>query len=546
MEEYVISPRGSMFGLRSDRKYIATKTKDGSWSVVNEDGNKIVIADSFVTVQDQKEPAGNKVGIRMSEAEKVALAVAKGEVYDSASSKSQPNPASGTFFNSDSISKSEDQEDEPREKGEKKGKQKEETSIASSILGNIGGDDDDDDTTSHYDDGANEDDDREDYPDKEFDLFKYVSGRKLLAVRRKLQPREPILDEYQCWLTDLTNGQLPMSGVDHKIAAYPDSHWPEETLKDVPEFNKDYEWDADTLEAVHLMISNNMKGLLTGYPGTGKTTAFIQYAALINQPHLSLNGKRNMDGSNWIGYLIATEGSMHFSEGLLPMAMREGYLVTINEIFKIPSEVQMAFQSVYEENGTLLLDEKPGKLADKTVSPSPEFRLGATDNVKGVGDKFELYGGTQVQDISSLDRFLLTQEVPYLSKEKELSLLRRIYPGIPIDTLKRFVSIAGLVRAGLAEGAVQITLSVRGLEAMCRLYQKGLSEWSAYRLVYWSKMGDNDTADVAKEYSDTVGLSNDIPVLAPSQTHSASDSGDEGFEDDLIPPWQEPISSDYT
>jgi cobaltochelatase CobS len=370
-------------------------------------------------------------------------------------------------------------------------------------------------------------------------LKKQQATAELLKKRKCLEPHaQPALQEGQCWLSDLTGGALPNSKVDHIITVNPPGTFPKEMMEDVPNFDIFHRWDPNVLEAIHVAYVNNEKALLSGPAGSGKSTSPAQYCALVQHPFMRLNGKTSVDASAFIGFLWAGPNGTEFAEGLIPVGMRNGYYVLMDEVFKLPAEIQMSFQTVYEENGFLLLDEKPGLLSDKLVKPHEMFRLMATDNVKGVGDNFEKYGATQVQDVSTLDRFTLTCEVPYLSEEAEVEVLQQMFPDMPSDSIDRFVKLANLVRDGYMNNVVSITLSLRGLKMMCTRYLKNnLSESVCFNMTYRNKLAEDSEIETVNSYVEAVDLSTSVPVLSKAQTpQSALD--EESAEKERSLPWK--------
>lgn len=359
----------------------------------------------------------------------------------------------------------------------------------------------------------------------------------LQKIRNKLIPHaSPRLKDRQFWLTDLTEGRLPESGMDHIITCYGPNHFPENMRDDIPEFDMFYDWNPDVLEMIHLSHETGEKLLAVGYPGSGKSTGVEQYSAAIDQPFMALNGKSGIDASSFLGFLWASANGTEFAEGLLPVAMRNGYSMCIDEVFKIPPEIQMNFQTVYQESGCLLLDEKPGTLSDKLVKPHSEFRLYATDNAKGTGDNFEKFGATQVQDTSTLDRFGLTVDVPYLPQEREELVLQRMFPDIPKKTIARFVLVANMVRESYTKSDVALTLSMRGLKVMCKLYLKGINEQVCFKRAYMEKLGEEEEINTALSFGETVGLSAEVPVISPTQAAKAT--ADAAGDDEVVLPWE--------
>lgn len=311
----------------------------------------------------------------------------------------------------------------------------------------------------------------------------------------------PALEPNQFLFSDVTGGALASSGKDWVMWRYAEDHWEEEHKGNIPAIDPFYCWDPEVLEALWLSIVTQERALLVGPPGTGKTTAAQQLAAWMRQPFARFNGKDGIDPAAFLGYAWATKEGMEWKDGLMPQAVQNGYFVVVDEIFKLPPGVQMSMQSLYEQGGFLMLDEKPGTIKDKHVYPAPSFFLCATDNTKGTGDGLESYAAGQMQDISSLDRFGITQEVKYLSKSAEIGMLQKRYPTVDHGAITRAVSFANLVRtAFLQNHDLALTMSPRGLCVTCKLVEQGLSLGDALQLAYVNKLGDDQELQVAKKF----------------------------------------------
>ena len=466
-----IKPAATGYGFDAESQYEATKVSGGGYSLINDDGQEIVLPAAMLNLAPPKR-ATPKAGPATSQAEEAALVEAL------TSSKSKPQQQKKAAAPKGVLSKILEQDNEP-----------EQPTMAA--------------------------------------IAEDVEKQELIRKRKRLiPPAQVLLQEGQCWLSDLTDGELPESGVDHIITSYRWDHFPDHLRQDIPDFDIYHEWNPDVLENLILSHEENLKNLLVGYPGSGKSSSVRNFAALILQPFMPLNGKDGIDGSSFLGFLVAGPGGTEFNEGLLPVAMRNGYLMCIDEVFKIPADIQMNFQTVYQENGFLLLDEKPGTLHDKLVKPHPDFRLVGTDNAKGTGDNFDKFGATQVQDTSTLDRFGLTENVPYLPQDKEVECLNRMYD-LPVDTLERFVRTANMVREAYTKSDVALTLSMRGLKVMCRLYERGLSEAVAYKKAYVTKLSEEDEINLAISYSNAVGLDTASPIKSPAEASGFTKSAAE-------------------
>jgi cobaltochelatase CobS len=314
------------------------------------------------------------------------------------------------------------------------------------------------------------------------------------------------LKKNQFWLSSITDGRLPSSGVDHILERNPKTLWSKDALEDIPSVNESHHWDADVLEALWLSYKHNKRVLLTGCPGTGKTTSVIQFAAHIIHPVIRLNGKEDVESASFLGYQWAGKGGMEWKDGLLTQGCINEYIVLIDEVFKIPPGIQMAMQGLYEEGGHLMLDDKPGTQKDKKIIPGPKFRLILTDNVKGTGDDFDKYAGTQVQDTSTLDRFDIVVDVDYLPEESEVAMLIKKFPEMSKSVIDKIVQFATLIRRGYKRSEMSVTLSARGLQTVCQLYNEIPDAKVLLTMVYKNKVADSDELDGVVEMFKTVGL----------------------------------------
>lgn len=327
----------------------------------------------------------------------------------------------------------------------------------------------------------------------------------------------PELAVDQIWLTDITNGRLPKSGINHIINRYPEDHFPEDIRCDIPAVDPNHYWNPDVLEALIMAHQLRDRALITGLPGTGKTTSVKQFAAWIRQPYMRLGGRGDLESSSFLGYAWADieeiEGEAHskmtFKPGMLTQGLDTqgfGYLVTIDEVMKIPAYIQMAMQHLYEKDGYLTIDDMPGTKADKIVHPAPEFLLILTDNVKGTGDNFDKFSATQMQDTSSLDRIGINETLDYLDATDETEMLAKKYPGQSKADIMKLVKFAGLVRNGYRQGSIALTLSPRGLMSILDMVEAGMPTVRSIELAYSNKIADETEAIAVRDMLRTVNI----------------------------------------
>jgi cobaltochelatase CobS len=317
-------------------------------------------------------------------------------------------------------------------------------------------------------------------------------------------PPKPKLKKNEFFLTDVTGGRLPTSGIDHVLTKNQDDVWTDTQLADIPEVDKEYVWNADLLESLWMAYKHNKKILLTGFPGTGKTSGAIQFAAWVRHPVMRFNGKDGVEASSFLGMIWATKDGMEWKDGMMPQGTREGYIVIMDEVMKIPAGIQMSLQTLYEDNGYLILDDKPGTHNDKKVIPHPLFRMILTDNAKGLGDNFAQLAATQMQDISTLDRYGITAEVPYLEEGLEIQMLKGKYPGMAESEITKLVRFANLVRNGYKQSQISLSISPRGLETICTLFTDIPEIRRCIEMTFKAKLAESDEIDAVNEMINTV------------------------------------------
>lgn len=338
-----------------------------------------------------------------------------------------------------------------------------------------------------------------------------------VTVTPEPEMAEPELGPNQVWFTDITNGRLPESGINHVITQYPEEHFPSDMRIDIPRVSKEHYWDCEVLEALVMCHKLREKGLITGMPGTGKSSSVQQFAAWIRQPYMRLGGRGDLEaasflGSSWADIEETESGAVTklvFKAGMLTQGLNYdgfGYLVTIDEVWKIPAYIQMCMQHLYEKDGYLTIDDKPGTKADKIINPAPEFLMILTDNVKGTGDNFDKFAATQMQDTSSLDRISIIETLNYLQPKDEEEMLRNRFPREDKALIRKLVKFAGLVRNGYKSGSIALTLSPRGLIAILDMINEGLPLHRAIDLAFYNKLADETEQIAVRDMKKTVGF----------------------------------------
>ena len=198
----------------------------------------------------------------------------------------------------------------------------------------------------------------------------------------------------------------------------------------------------DVIDSVH--AHENV--LLTGGTGVGKTTHILQMAARINQPVLRINFNGETRMSDLLGKIMVVGGETKWIDGILPMAMRHGYWLLLDEIDFADPAVLSLLHPVLEDNPMLVLKENAGEI----IHPHDNFRVFATANSIGaMSSRSSSYSGTNDMNEAFIDRWQVVF-VDNLPEKDELKVVREKVPGLPLAFAKKIVMFANNVRSGKA------------------------------------------------------------------------------------------------
>lgn len=200
----------------------------------------------------------------------------------------------------------------------------------------------------------------------------------------------------------------------------------------------------------HVIDSVNSRDnlLLTGGTGVGKTTHIEQLAARCNQSLLRVNFNGETRLSDFIGKLQVVKGETRWVDGILPMAMRKGMWLLLDEIDFADPSVLSLLHPVLEENPMLVLKENQGEV----IRPHPNFRVFATANsIGGMADRAATYTGTNAMNEAFLNRWQILM-VPSLPMDEEIQVLKTKVKAIKNRWAKRIVEFAEKVRSRQVDG----------------------------------------------------------------------------------------------
>ena len=153
--------------------------------------------------------------------------------------------------------------------------------------------------------------------------------------------------------------------------------------------------------------------LLQGPTSAGKTSMIEYLAKLSGNRFVRINNHEHTDLQEYLGsYASGNDGKLHFREGVLVSALREGHWLVLDELNLAPSDVLEALNRLLDDNRELLVPE-----TQEVIRPHTNFMLFATQNPAGI------YGGRKHLSRAFRNRFLEIHftEIP----ENELEIILR-------------------------------------------------------------------------------------------------------------------------
>lgn len=261
----------------------------------------------------------------------------------------------------------------------------------------------------------------------------------------------------------------------------------------VPELDENYQFDPETTLILLSAMKHNLRVLIQGYHGTGKSTHIEQVAARLNWPCYRLNLDGHISRLDLVGRdaieLENGEPITTFREGVLPWALQQPMILVLDEYDAGRPEVMFVIQRLLEKNGALALPEQ-----NRIVYPHEKFRLFGTSNTVGLGDSTGMYHGTHQLNQAQLDRWNMVARLNYLAADKEVDIVGARVPALHNhrDIIEKMVRLAGLTRTGFMAGDIATVMSPRTVIMWAENIDILGDIYKAYRLTFLNRCAEED------------------------------------------------------
>lgn len=237
------------------------------------------------------------------------------------------------------------------------------------------------------------------------------------------------------------------------------------------------------------LILNHHRVNLNGPTGCGKTSALVEFAALLGWPVFRMNGTKDTGYHDYVGTYEAADGKTIWVDGLLTRAMKLGGLFINDDGDRVPAECSQALAAILEPKGKLTITTKGGEV----IEPHENFRIVGTQNAGFHGDTSGLYSAAQVQDAQVISRYGVSVEVDYPKQKDEASIVQ-YKSGLDQGNCNMIVTVANDTRSAAKSGELQYPLDMRQCIAWASVSKELGSLGKGYLLTVSNKVPDTEVA----------------------------------------------------
>ncbi|KAH9247158.1 hypothetical protein BASA81_015242 [Batrachochytrium salamandrivorans] len=219
-----------------------------------------------------------------------------------------------------------------------------------------------------------------------------------------------------------------------------------------------------------LIMQDMLKGyilgehlLLIGNQGVGKNKIVDRFLQLLRLPREYIQLHRDVTVASLTSCPTVINGRLVYEDSPLVRAIREGYILVVDEADKAPTHVTAVLKSLVEDGEMVLSDgrriERRGDDGDSRANSifiHPNFRMVVLANRPG----FPFLGNDFWREIGDV---FACYAVDNPDAESEIQLLKNYAPEIPDDVLVKLISLFNDLRGLVDEGLISYPYSTREL-----------------------------------------------------------------------------------
>lgn len=227
--------------------------------------------------------------------------------------------------------------------------------------------------------------------------------------------------------------------------------------------------------------------MLRGPTGSGKTALANDYCAHTNQPYIRVNCSEGLDEFALMGHFVqAADGTTKWVEGFLPIAMKHGLKLVMDEVNAVPEAVGVFLHGAMDF-GQISIPWND----NEQVQAAPGFM------VIGCINPPERYAGMKEMNTASLSRYRMVIDVDYAKFDKEVEILTQQSGVNNREAAQQLVRLGNDIRMTVENGEMETDLSTRNLiDALSFTEDMSLAE--AVRLCIVSRFPADERPTVAR------------------------------------------------
>lgn len=274
-----------------------------------------------------------------------------------------------------------------------------------------------------------------------------------------------------------------------------------------------YRPNQETLSelAYALEYNGGVPTMITGDPSVGKSSIVQYYCSIMRRPFFRFNYSEGLDSTALLGTqrVVATPTGpeTQWHDGFVTEAIQIPGAIILHDEMTAAGSVLMAYQRLFEKNGVLILNEKPGSAEDKVIVPAANVSHVIADNTRGLGDSTGKFLGTQVLNTATLDRIGTFITMDFLPREDESAMLHALYPSVNPKIVQGLVRVAEACRTAYRQGNLPVPMSSRVMQSCLQHLTHCGNLDKALRLAFLNRFdSDSDVQAVLKIKSDIMGV----------------------------------------
>lgn len=269
---------------------------------------------------------------------------------------------------------------------------------------------------------------------------------------------------------------------------------------EVPTVPAVYHPNVEALSGLILSSTTGLKPILYGHTGTGKTSLYEYFAAMLGRPFTRVVFDATTDDQKLFGSLEvrSVEGASetYFNKSDLSYSMDFPTVVCMDEFSRANAEQTMLVNPVLDRRQITVTSHDDEK--SSTIIAHEDWFVGGTDNTNGTGDDMDLYNSSNVLDEAIRNRFDIWAVVPYSPEKVERDIIKELSPDMDEDTVKKLAHFSALCHKGYGDRKLRTAFSVRNLIAICALWERGIKVQDGIGMNFSKRVAESEGADIAE------------------------------------------------